>query len=189
MFDQGQARFDQPFMKGNMIIHHCLHCTQTSLVYSINNKDPNHASPPQRRSVDLSAYPDLIVIILGLRVRRLRGIATLLGIGRGLQGIDRDRPDGLLSSEQFLFALNHVGIRQYWRDMDSLEAFTRSEPHAAWWRGFLRDSGGTGFWHESYSRRGMEAVYIDMPHGVGFDRFAPNRQPTGSFMTARQRMV
>ena len=142
-----------------------------------------------RRSVDLSDYPNLVVIILGFRVRRLRGIATLLGVGKGLRQIELNPPDGLLANEQFLFALNHVGIRQYWRDLESLEAFTRSEPHAQWWRGFLRDSGGAGFWHESYSRHGMEAVYIDMPGPVGLDRFAPGRQPTGPFMTARQRML
>ena len=142
-----------------------------------------------RRSVDLSDYPDLVVIILGFRVRRLRGIATLLGVGKGLRQIELNPPDGLLANEQFLFALNHVGIRQYWRDLESLEAFTRSELHARWWRGFLRDSGGAGFWHESYSRHGMEAVYIDMPGPVGLDRFAPGRQPTGPFMTARQRML
>jgi hypothetical protein len=142
-----------------------------------------------RRSVDLSAYPDLIVVILGFRVRRLRGLATVLGIGKGLRQIDLNPPPGLLWSEQFLFALNHVGIRQYWRDLESLEAFTRSEPHSRWWRDFLRDSGGAGFWHESYSREGMEAVYVDMPGPVGFGRFAPERRPTGPFMSARQRMA
>lgn len=142
-----------------------------------------------RRSVDLSAYPNLVVVILGFRVRRLRGIGALLRIGKGLRQVDSTPPDGLLSSEQFLFALNHIGIRQYWRDLESLEAFTRSEPHSRWWRDFLRDSGGAGFWHETYSRHGMEAVYIDMPEPVGFDRFAPERKPVGPFMSARQRMT
>jgi len=142
----------------------------------------------QRRSVDLSAYPDLIVVILGFRVRRLRGIATLLGIGRGLDAIRRDPPEGLLADEQFLFGLNHIGIRQYWRDLESLEAFTRSEPHARWWRDFLKDSGGAGFWHESYSARGMEAIYIDMPAPMGFGRFAPEMKPVGPFLSARQRL-
>ncbi|WP_248324037.1 MULTISPECIES: monooxygenase family protein [unclassified Caballeronia] len=141
-----------------------------------------------RRSVDLSAYPNLVVVLLGFRVRRLRGIAAILGIGKGLRQIELNPPDGLLSSEQVFFSLNHIGIRQYWRDLDSLEAFTRSEPHSRWWRDFLRDSRGAGFWHETYSRQGMEAVYIDMPGPVGFDRFAPERKPTGPFMSARQRM-
>jgi hypothetical protein len=33
------------------------------------------------RTVDLSAYPDLVVIYLGMRVRALPGIETLLGLG------------------------------------------------------------------------------------------------------------
>jgi Domain of unknown function (DUF4188) len=54
----------------------------------------------------------------------------------------------------------NMGMRQYWRDVPSLLAFARSEPHRQWWLDFLRDSGGTGFWHETYSvKGGMEAVY------------------------------
>jgi hypothetical protein len=35
----------------------------------------------ERRTVDLSAYPDLVVIYLGMRVNRLTGIKTVLGFG------------------------------------------------------------------------------------------------------------
>jgi hypothetical protein len=34
-----------------------------------------------RKTVDLSAYPDLVVIYLGMRVRTLAGIKTRLGLG------------------------------------------------------------------------------------------------------------
>jgi hypothetical protein len=34
-----------------------------------------------RRTVDLSAYPDLVVVYLGMRVRRARGVLRLLGLG------------------------------------------------------------------------------------------------------------
>jgi hypothetical protein len=146
------------------------------------------ASVP-RTSVDLSGFPDLVVILLGFRVRRLRGIATLLGIGRGLTGLKNAPPDGLLGDEQFLFGLNHIGIRQYWRDLESLERFTRSAPHAAWWRDFLRDSQGAGFWHETYSaKHGIEAVYVDMPGPFGLGKFAPARAPVGPFLSARDRL-
>jgi len=142
-----------------------------------------------RQSVDLSGFPDLVVVLLGFRVRRLRGIATLLGLGRGLARIKQTPPEGLLGDEQFLFGLNHVGIRQYWRDLESLEDFTRSKPHADWWRDFLRDSGGAGFWHETYSaKHGIEAVYVDMPEPVGLGRFAPARAPQGPFLSARGRL-
>jgi len=39
-----------------------------------------------------------------------------------------------------------------------------------WWGTILKDTGGTGFWHEGYLRRGgFEAVYLDMfePIGMG----------------------
>lgn len=86
-----------------------------------------------------------------------------------------------------MFGLMHPGFRQYWRDFDSLERFTRAPQHAAWWRGFAQDS-GSGIWHETYRLRGgMEAIYSGVP-GIGFASFAPERVPTGSFMTARQRV-
>lgn len=142
-----------------------------------------------RESVDLTAYPDLVVVLLGFKVRGLRGLGAMLRIGRGLTGLRRDPPEGLLLDEGFLFGWNHIGIRQYWRDFESLERFTRDPLHAGWWREFLRDTRGCGFWHETYSaRRGMEAIYIDMPERMGMGRFAPMRRPVGPFLTSRDRL-
>lgn len=153
-------------------------------------QSPPSASKVVRQSVDLDAFPDLVVIVLGIRIRTFRGIATLLRLGPGISGLQRDVPDGLLHHEQFLFSLNHLGMRQYWRDLDSLERFTRSAPHAIWWRDFLRDSGGAGFWHETYRRSGgMEAVYVDMPGPTGFGHFAPARDPNGPFLSAHDRLA
>ena len=39
----------------------------------------------QRQTVDLSAYQDLVVIYLGMRVRRPRGMLRLLGLGQFLR--------------------------------------------------------------------------------------------------------
>jgi hypothetical protein len=39
------------------------------------------AAKVNRVSVDLTAYPDLVVIYLGMRVNSLRGLATLFGFG------------------------------------------------------------------------------------------------------------
>jgi hypothetical protein len=141
----------------------------------------------ERRSVDLSEYPELVMVLLGLRVRSVRGLFSALRIGRGLATIQRDAPEGLLAHDNFLWGWNHVGIRQYWRDLESLERFTRSAPHSGWWKSFLRDNGGAGFWHEAYSRNGIEAVYLDMPP-VGLARFAPERAPVGPFMSTRERL-
>ncbi len=80
-------------------------------------------------------------------------------------------------------------MRQYWRDFDSLERWTRSEPHRNWWQNFLRDSGGTGFWHETYALRGgFEAIYDDLPQPIGMMKFAPLQLATGRAYSARQRL-
>ena len=120
----------------------------------------------ERRTVDLSQYPDLVVIYLGMRVNRLAGLKTLLGFGPRIQDAVGRRPDGLLLHEDLLYSLvpPHAGMRQYWRDFEFLERWARSEPHRQWWQRFVRDFGGTGFWHETYFMRGgMEAIYDDVP--------------------------
>ena len=106
-----------------------------------------------RRTVDLSAYPDLVVVYLGMRVNAFSGMKRLLGLGPQIADSVKAKPDGLLLHEDFFFSLFpvHAGMRQYWRDFESLERWTRSEPHRELWKRFLRDSGGTGFWHETYA--------------------------------------
>lgn len=82
----------------------------------------------------------------------------------------------------------HLGMRQYWRDFESLERWSRSEPHMLWWKQFLRDTGGTSFWHETYTMRGgMEAIYDDIPKPIGFSAFAPVSQARGPMFSARTR--
>ncbi len=143
----------------------------------------------ERRSVDLSGYPDLVVIYLGYRATSLAGLRTMLRIGRGLREIRSDPPDGLLSHEGMWFGITHPGFRQYWRDFDSLEAFTRAARHKGWWRDFAGNPRAGGIWHETYRiGGGMEAIYSGMPP-IGFASFAPARDPQGPFMTARQRMA
>lgn len=143
----------------------------------------------ERRSVDLIDYPDLVMVLLGFRVRGLRGWLALRRIKPGLDQIARDRPSGLLAHEGMRFSLTHMGFRQYWRDLESLERFTRSEPHSTWWRQIRELSAEAGFWHEAYhARGGIEALYVAMPEPVGLQLFAPERQPVGPFMSARSRM-
>ena len=79
-----------------------------------------------RRSVDLSDCPGLVVVYLGFRARNLNGIRSLLRIGRGLRRLRSDPPDRLLAHEDLWFGFLHPGFRQYWRDLDSLKAFTRA---------------------------------------------------------------
>jgi Domain of unknown function (DUF4188) len=146
----------------------------------------------ERRTVDLTAYPDLVVIYLGMRVRALAGVKALLRIGPQIAKAGAGRPEGLLHYENniilSLFPM-HLGMRWYWRDLESMERWARSEPHRVWWQNFLRDSGGTGFWHETYFMRGgMEAIYDDVNAPLGLQAFAPSVPARGPLFSARTRL-
>ncbi len=144
----------------------------------------------ERCTVDLSGFPDLVVIYLGMRVNRITGLKTLLGFGPKISASVAAQPDGLLLHEPIIYSLfpANIGMRQYWRDMDSLLAWSRSEPHREWWKNFLRDSGGTGFWHETYLMRGgIEAIYDDLLQPIGMMRFAPTRIARGAMFGAANR--
>lgn len=144
-----------------------------------------------RQTADLSAYPDLVVIYLGMQMRTLRGLLTIIGFGPKISGAVQQKPDGLLLHEQIIYSLfpMHVGMRQYWRDFESLEAWARSEPHRIWWQNFLKDSGGTGFWHETYFiRGGFESVFDDMKEPMGFLKFAKVVPAQGAMFSARKRL-
>ena len=102
-----------------------------------------------------------------MRVNAWTGFRRLLGLGPQIRNSVDQQPDGLLLHENLLIPL-HLGMRQYWRDWDSLERGP-APPHRDWWKHFLRDSGGTGFWHETYFMRGgMEAIYDDVQRPAGF---------------------
>lgn len=143
-----------------------------------------------RQTVDLTQYPDLVVIYLGMRVNRLTGLKTLLGFGPKIANSVAAKPDGLLLHENFVFSLfpMHLGMRQYWRDMYSLLSWSRSDPHRIWWKAFLANSGGTAFWHETYLMKGgMEAIYDDLSQPIGMMRFAPIVPARGAMFGAASR--
>ena len=143
-----------------------------------------------RQTVDLRGYPDLVVIYLGMRVLSLKGMLTLIRTGRRIKQAVDAKPDGLLLHETVIYSLlpPNVGMRQYWRDFDSMEKWSRSLPHQGWWKEFLRDTEGTGFWHETYFMRGgMEAVYDNIPDSIGLLKFAPVTAARGSMFSARRR--
>ena len=49
------------------------------------------ATRVNRQTVDLSAYPDLIVMYLGMRVNHLYGIRTFFSFGRKISSIGRGK--------------------------------------------------------------------------------------------------
>ena len=72
-----------------------------------------------RQTVDLSSFPDLVVIYLGMRVNAWTGLKTLIGFGPKIKDSVDQKPDGLLLHENFIISLfpPHAGMRQYWRDL------------------------------------------------------------------------
>jgi hypothetical protein len=106
----------------------------------------------ERQTVDLSSFPDLVVIYLGMRVNTLTGVKTLFGFGPQIRNSVDQRPDGLLLHENFILSLIplHLGMRQYWRDFDALEAWARSTPH--------RECGATSFDHLAVRAFGTKLI-------------------------------
>jgi Domain of unknown function (DUF4188) len=144
-----------------------------------------------RQAADLSAFPNLIVIYLGMRVYNLRGLATVLSLRRQVRKAVAAQPEGLLLHESFYFSLVplHIGLRQYWGDFGSLECWARSGWHRDWWKNYVKNPRGTGFWHETHSAQGgIEAVYDAMREPVGLLRFAPALPARGAFFSARKRL-
>src|SRR5579863_9756182 len=136
-----------------------------------------------RRTADLSAYPDLVVVYLGMKAQSLKGFATLIQFGPKIEKAVAAKPDGLLLHEAVLYSVFplHVGMRQYWRDFASLEKWTRALPHKEWWADFLRKPSGVGFWHETYfARGGFEAIYDGLDSPFGFTKFAKETPAEGA---------
>lgn len=145
----------------------------------------------RRQTVELSSYPDLVVIYLGMQAKSLRGLKTLLSYGPRITRAANAAPNGLLRHQFLLFGLfpPHLGMRQYWRDFDALERWARSEPHRRWWQALLRDAGGTGFWHEThFIRGGMESIFLDVDPPTGLLSFAPAHEARGAMFSARRRL-
>ena len=58
-----------------------------------------------RRTVDLTAFPDLVVIYLGMRVNAMTGLKTVIGFGPKIARSVDARPEGLLLHENLIFSL------------------------------------------------------------------------------------
>ena len=145
----------------------------------------------ERLTVDLAKYPELVVVYLGMKAHNLRGLGTVIKFGPRINQSVAAKPDGLLRHEGLIFSLwpLHVGMRQYWRDFASLEAWTRTLPHQKWWKDFLKDPKGTGFWHEVYQAKGgIEAIYDDVKIPVGLSAFADVVPARGPMFGARSRL-
>jgi hypothetical protein len=67
------------------------------------------------RTVDLSAYPELVVIYLGMRVRTFPGIKTLLGLGPQIDKAGLPQGDARVASASLLefISMKQSGARGF----------------------------------------------------------------------------
>jgi len=88
--------------------------------------------------------------IAGARGDRLRTL-------RRRRGLVFQDPSGALNPRMTTRACGSGSciwaFRRYRRSFESLETFTWTPRHAAWWRGFAHSAGG-GIWHETHRLRG-----------------------------------
>ena len=63
------------------------------------------ASKPERFTANLSDYPDLVIIYLGMRANSVGGIKTLASFGPQIRKAVADKPDGLLLHENLVFSM------------------------------------------------------------------------------------
>ncbi|WP_435021746.1 monooxygenase family protein [Tundrisphaera sp. TA3] len=138
---------------------------------------------------------ELCLVRLGLRVRRLRALPFALRIGRAIERSAKEAmagDAGLLSSERFLLGRDHLGVLQYWKDFESLDAWSHRPPHSDWWRealGRMRTKGDFGIYHETYlvPRSGIEAIALDCPP-TGLFAFGATGEAVGPMTTSRDRL-
>ena len=144
-----------------------------------------------RMTVDLTEYPEAVVLYLGIKVTKLRGTGSVVKMRAQLNEIVKHPPDGMLAHESFWWSMFplHVGFRQFWRDPDSLDRYAHTSEHRDWWPRFLNDPhAATSAWHEAYfSGGGMDLVYTDMDNAVGWARFAPTVAARGKNYSSRGR--
>jgi hypothetical protein len=148
-----------------------------------------------RETTDLSGYPDLVVVYLGMKAHSFGGFLSLMKLGPQIMKAVERKPEGLLHHEgniiMSLFPL-HVAMREYWRDFESLEKWTRELPHMQWWKDFLARPTGVSFWHETYSiRGGIESVFLATKENgsrPGLLGFAPIVEPNAAMFSARRRL-
>lgn len=137
------------------------------------------------------------ILRLGMIARRPGALPKVFRFGRAIDRSARqaiEQQSGLLKSERIILAWNHFGYLQYWRDLKSLLAWTRAEPHTQWWKEALerqRKRGDFIIYHETYlaTQKGFEAIYLGLdgqrPGASSFGELVP---PKGRMATARGRM-
>ena len=130
---------------------------------------------PGRHQADL--HTEVIAFPIGMKINRIwaihRWLRPTIDTVRMWRHVQTARPDGYLSGYLFVYSRG-VGMMQYWRDFDSLEAFAgdTTKPHLSAWRNLVaqtRNDQTFGYWHETYliNPATSETIYGSMaPFGL-----------------------
>ncbi len=149
-----------------------------------------------RHRADLDG--DVVVFAIGMKINRTwaahRWLRPTVDSVRMWRHVQRSRPDGYLGGYLFVYARG-VGMMQYWRDFETLEAFSADDdrPHVAAWRRLLAQTHNDqtfGYWHETYlaTAATSETIYGSMPP-FGLSEAVGATPITGRSETARGRLT
>jgi hypothetical protein len=139
----------------------------------------------------------IVVFLIGMRVNRLLKVRSWVRVARAMPPMIAElkrSPDlGLLHAEFFMY-WRGVGVIQYWRSFEHLNAYAhaRNAAHLPAWAEFNRRIGGNGsvgIWHETYTvgPGQYESIYVNMPR-FGLGVAAEHVPVTGRIDGARLRI-
>ena len=129
---------------------------------------------PRTGRVTADVDDEFVVFIIGMRINKWSRIRQWSTAARAMLAMLDEltaRPElGLLHAERGLF-FGGIGVIEYWRSYEDLEAYARAHDHEHLpaWRAYnrlARTSDAVGIYHETYrlAPTSFEAVYNHMPH-------------------------
>ena len=138
-----------------------------------------------------------VVFLIGMRVNRLLALRNWTRVAAAMPPmiaeLRRDPSLGLLHAQFFVY-WRGVGMIQYWRSFEQLNAYAhaRDAAHLPAWAEFNRrigNNGAVGIWHETYTvAPGQhESIYVNMPR-FGLGSAMPYVPVSGRMEGARERM-
>ena len=134
------------------------------------------------------------VFLIGMRLNHLlridKWLPVIRAMGRMLRELHAEPAHGFLGAK-VVFYWRGVGLIQYWRSFEHLEAYARLKggTHVGAWACGTDDDGSVGIWHKTYpvAAGAYECVYGNMPP-FGLSAAFPVVSATGRNQTVRQRM-
>ena len=138
-----------------------------------------------------------VVFLIGFRVNRWLAVRSwtrvAAAMGPMIAELKRNPSLGLLHAQYFVY-WRGVGVLQYWRSFEQLNAYAhaRDAAHLPAWAEFNRRIGGNGtvgIWHETYTVTPgqYESIYVNMPR-FGLGGAMPHVPITGRLDSARARI-